>query len=316
MKSMIRPYRPGEENYVADLHKRLYSEEYGWGPEFIRYAVHIAEDFAEKERSDREAMYVAEEDGCPVGSIMLCGTDDPAVGQLRLFAVEKAYRCRGIGAALLQTAIEKAKSAGYTKLILWTADMEPVTVDKPCCQVDILPTVSNLLGLEYDSRMLAGRDILSDEEGLVIFASRCWLTDRGFYDRFSGTFTPAAGVRMSEEETARYVQDMNALVGYRLDCTQLIMQTDFYEQAFGDRPRAVGRLADLTVEECAPEETPQVSETGEEAETETAGPPASAESPSAAGTQRNTETAPGPGADGVPEETMEPEGTWDPENAG
>ena len=122
MKSMIRPFRPGEENYVADLHKRLYSEEYGWGPEFIRYAVHIAEDFAEKEKSDREAMYVAEEDGRPVGSIMLCGTDDPAVGQLRLFAVEKAHRCRGIGAALLQTAIEKAKSAGYTKLILWTAD--------------------------------------------------------------------------------------------------------------------------------------------------------------------------------------------------
>ena len=122
MKSMIRPYRPGEENYVADLHKRLYSEEYGWGPEFIRYAVHIAEDFAEKEKSDREAMYVAEEDGRPVGSIMLCGTDDPAVGQLRLFAVEKAHRCRGIGAALLQTAMDKAKSAGYTKLILWTAD--------------------------------------------------------------------------------------------------------------------------------------------------------------------------------------------------
>ena len=202
-------------------------------------------------------------------------------------------------------------------LILWTADMDPVTVEKPCCQVDILPTVSNLLGLEYDSRMLAGRDILSDEEGLVIFASRCWLTDRGFYDRFSGTFTPAEGVRMSEEETARYVQDMNALVGYRLDCTQLIMQTDFYEQAFGDRPRAVGRLANLTVEECAAEEEPpQVSETGEEAETETAGPPASEETPSTAGTQRNTETAPGPGADGVPEETMEPEGTWDPENAG
>ena len=43
-------------------------------------------------------------------------------------------------------------------LIMWSASMEePVQVDKVCCQVDILPTVSNLLGLEYDSRMLAGR---------------------------------------------------------------------------------------------------------------------------------------------------------------
>ena len=59
---------------------------------------------------------------------------------------------------------------------------EPVVVDKPCCQVDILPTVSNLLGLEYDSRMLDGSDILSDSEGLVVFTSRCWMTDRGFYN--------------------------------------------------------------------------------------------------------------------------------------
>lgn len=51
-------------------------------------------------------------------------------------------------------------------LILWSASMtQPVQVDKVCCQVDILPTLSNLLGLPYDSRMLAGRDVLSDSEG-------------------------------------------------------------------------------------------------------------------------------------------------------
>ena len=62
-------------------------------------------------------------------------------------------------------------------LILWSASMEePVVVDKPCCQVDILPTVSNLLGLEYDSRMLAGSDILSDSEGLVVSVSYTHLT--------------------------------------------------------------------------------------------------------------------------------------------
>lgn len=43
-------------------------------------------------------------------------------------------------------------------LILWSGDMEePVVVDKPCYSVDIIPTLSNLFGLEYDSRLLAGR---------------------------------------------------------------------------------------------------------------------------------------------------------------
>lgn len=119
-------------------------------------------------------------------------------------------------------------------LILWSASMEePVIVDKPCCQVDILPTVSNLLGLAYDSRMLSGSDILSDSEGLVVFTSQSWLSDRGFYNRYTRQFTPAEGVTMTEEEQESYVSAMKKLVGYKLNATALIVENDFYEIAFG-----------------------------------------------------------------------------------
>ena len=118
-------------------------------------------------------------------------------------------------------------------LILWSASMEePVQVDKPCCQVDILPTVSNLLGLEYDSRMLSGRDILSDSEGLVIFTSRSWRSDRGFYNRYTQTFTPAEGVTMTQEEQEQYVSTMKKLVEYKLACTPMIVENDFYNLLF------------------------------------------------------------------------------------
>lgn len=118
-------------------------------------------------------------------------------------------------------------------LILWSASMEePVQVDKPCCQVDILPTVSNLLGLEYDSRMLSGRDILSDSEGLVIFTSRSWRSDRGFYNRYTQTFTPAEGVTMTQEEQDQYVSTMKKLVEYKLACTPIIVENDFYNLLF------------------------------------------------------------------------------------
>lgn len=119
-------------------------------------------------------------------------------------------------------------------LILWSATMEePVIVDKPCCQVDILPTVSNLLGLEYDSRMLAGSDILSDSEGLVIFTSTCWRTDRGFYNRFTQEFTPAEGVTMTAEEQENYVSAMKKLVSYKLKSTPMIVENNFYNEVFG-----------------------------------------------------------------------------------
>lgn len=120
-----------------------------------------------------------------------------------------------------------------SSLILWTPSItEPIQVDKVCCQVDILPTLANLLGLAYDSRMLAGTDILSESEGLAVFSSRCWKSDKGFYNRFTQTFTPAPGVTMSEDEQEQYVSAMKKLVGYKLDSTDLILQNDFYKIAF------------------------------------------------------------------------------------
>ncbi len=118
-------------------------------------------------------------------------------------------------------------------LILWSASMEePIYVDKVCCQVDILPTVSNLLGLEYDSRMLSGSDILSDAEGQVIFSSRSWLTDTGFYSRYTGEFAPAEGIDMTDAELNEYVARIKNEVGCKLDCTARIIETNFYDYVF------------------------------------------------------------------------------------
>lgn len=83
------------------------------------------------------------------------------------------------------------KSLSYGKdvfrnnLILWNVafEDEPVIVNKPCCSVDILPTLLNLLGMDYDSRMYAGKDIFCDEEGMVIFNDRSFVTDGVIYNR-------------------------------------------------------------------------------------------------------------------------------------
>lgn len=70
-------------------------------------------------------------------------------------------------------------------LILWNAGMEeePVYVKKACGSMDIVPTLLNLFGFSYDSRMYAGRDIFSEEEGMVIFNDRSFVTDSCIYNR-------------------------------------------------------------------------------------------------------------------------------------
>ncbi len=135
------------------------------------------------------------------------------------------------GADNLETLNEKNIDFDVYKnsLILWSGSMkEPVEVDKPCCQVDILPTLSNLLGLNYDSRLLMGSDILSDSPGLVHFCSNSWLTEKGLYNRFTGEFTPAKGVEMSHSEITEYVAAMKKIVSYKLKASELILTTDFY----------------------------------------------------------------------------------------
>ena len=114
----VRPANRQEIACFADAHRRVYRQEYRWGPAFCDYAAHIAESFV---RSGREEFFAAIMDGQPVGCIMLCGTAEPAVGQLRLFLVEKAYRGAGVGTALMEALMEKARECGYEKLILWTA---------------------------------------------------------------------------------------------------------------------------------------------------------------------------------------------------
>ena len=82
--------------------------------------------------------------------------------------------------------------------------------------------------------MLTGKDILSDSEGLVVFTSRSWKSDRVFYNRYTQTFTPAPGVTMTAEEQESYVSTMKKLVGYQLDCTAKIVENNFYNYLFGN----------------------------------------------------------------------------------
>lgn len=110
-------------------------------------------------------------------------------------------------------------------LILWSADIEePVYVDKYCSSLDIMPTLSNLFGLPYDSRLMAGRDILSDEEGLVIFSNYSLLTDVGSYNSQTDQFQNWDGSPVSEEYVSERIQEVQNRVAYSAS----ILDQDYY----------------------------------------------------------------------------------------
>ena len=115
----------------------------------------------------------------------------------------------------------------HSTLILWCGSMtEPVHITKPCSSLDILPTLSNLFGLTYDSRLLMGRDILSDSEGLVVLSDRSFLTESGRYDAAKDTFTPAPGVTVPEGYVKSHQQTINGMFSN----SRLILEQDYYRK--------------------------------------------------------------------------------------
>ncbi len=110
-------------------------------------------------------------------------------------------------------------------LIIWNNKMEGVTVDKVGSQIDVLPTVYNLFNIDYDSRIIVGKDILSTEPGLAIFANRSWISDYGRYYAQSDEFIKNEGVDIPED----YVSKMNQIVASKINISSLIMTEDYYK---------------------------------------------------------------------------------------
>lgn len=123
--------------------------------------------------------------------------------------------------------------------IIWCASMEePIIVDTPCSSLDIIPTVSNLFGLEYDSRLLMGTDVLSDSIPLVILnqdgdgSAWNWINKYGEYHSATGKFIPYEGFTATDEEIAAYVKQMNNTVSRKTKFSRMILNKDYYRYVF------------------------------------------------------------------------------------
>lgn len=109
----------------------------------------------------------------------------------------------------------------HSKFILWNNKMDTIKVDKVGSQMDVIPTLYNLFGIPYDSRLFMGSDILSTEMGLAIFENRSWVSDKGKYFASSGTY--------EGDEDAEYIKNMNTIVNNKINMSKFIIDKDYYK---------------------------------------------------------------------------------------
>lgn len=142
---------------------------------------------------------------------------------------------------------ENVTSRYRNTLLMWSgAIKEPVIVDTPCSSIDIVPTLCNLFGLDYDSRLYSGRDVFATNYAadqysncmpLVVFANNkgqgnSWITAAGTYECSTGEFTPNEGVKLEDEDA--YVARVKRLVSAKINYSKLILEEDYYNILFPD----------------------------------------------------------------------------------
>lgn len=123
----------------------------------------------------------------------------------------------------------------HNSWILWSGCLEnelsdySCEISSPTYSLDILPTLSNLFGLEYDSRLLVGRDVFSKTEAIALWNSYSWATERGKYNARTRKFYPNEGY----EYDKAYVDRISGIVKNKINFSGQVVDNNYYQVLFG-----------------------------------------------------------------------------------
>jgi len=157
-----------------------------------------------------------EEAGVADKTLIVLSPDHPPYG------LEKSEVSELIGHEVEQN-FEYYKST----LIMYNPAVEHQVIDKPCTAMDILPTLSNLFGLEYDSRLLMGCDVFSDAPPLAFFGNRSWITDRASFNSSTGEAASLNGQPVDQA----YIDSINQVIADKFTYSPMILDYDYYRVA-------------------------------------------------------------------------------------
>ena len=117
-------------------------------------------------------------------------------------------------------------------LIFWVGGMdENIVVDEYCCNVDVLPTILNLWGFEYDSRLLAGTDVFSEGPHVAVLKDYSFYTDKVWLNASSGEIRYLVD---ESELPENYVEDMIKYIKKKASVSVDILNTNYYNHVFSN----------------------------------------------------------------------------------
>lgn len=125
-----------------------------------------------------------------------------------------------------RSGVDNAYLAMKTPCFIWAKGMEPVEVSKTLNTADLVPTLVNLLGLDFEAYDYLGRDAFDpDYEGFVVFGDGAWLYKDVLFS--GGTVTE----ELTEGAAAAVdIDKMQDFVTRYLKVNDAMLETDYYKK--------------------------------------------------------------------------------------
>lgn len=117
----------------------------------------------------------------------------------------------------------------HSTCMIYKAGMEPIYNDEFLCTVDVLPTVLNLFGIDYDSRMIMGIDVFSEGLHRARLKNGNLITEYVNYNSKKDKATWKADAKnWSEEEKKTYLDTLISYSDNEYMVSLKMMEKDFY----------------------------------------------------------------------------------------
>ncbi len=140
------------------------------------------------------------------------------------YGLNKTYVKEMIDHDLSDYDIEK------TPFVIYNSTMAPQEFTEYTSYINLVPTMANLAGLDYDPRLYMGADLLSDSyESRVVFADGSWKNEIAYYNASTSKIKYYGDTELTPEE----IKEVNTKVGLQIDMSSKAIKSNYFKYLKG-----------------------------------------------------------------------------------
>ncbi len=141
----------------------------------------------------------------------------------------------GLATSTINTVLDYDTSVDFEServpFVIYNSKLESKTFKEYTSYINLLPTIANLFGIDYDPRLYVGSDILSDDyKSLVVFADGSWKNEVAYYNASKGTVEYFG----DKEYTLEEVQEINQRVDTKMKMSSLAIKNNYFNYLYSN----------------------------------------------------------------------------------